>query len=223
MRRATWRWSGEGMGETTRTRGEKNKEIVDLRVRCRLPSGMYGSCRMQGGDYEFGIMKIRSIAALFVLLFLGVVARGEEVKVSDLTFAKPEGWKTVKVSSPMRKAQFGVGEEGEVVFFHFGPGGAGGKDANVARWFRGFKEGKDEINAKTEEAKAGEIVVTFVSASGTYLSGMPGQKKEEKPGYALLGAIVEAEAGAIFVKFTGKKETVDGAAKAFKAMVTGAK
>lgn len=163
--------------------------------------------------------------ALFFLLSLtfSVTAHAEDFQVSDLTFSQSENWKAVEVKSPMRKAQFSVGEDGEVVFFHFGPGGAGGKQANIDRWFRQFKEGVDAIHAKTEEAKAGEIPVIFVSANGTFLAGPPGQPKTEKPGYALLGAIIEAKAGSIFVKFTGKKETVDAAAKDFKAMVTGAK
>ena len=166
----------------------------------------------------------RRIALLsLAALALVTTARAEDFKVSDLTFTKPEAWKAVPVQSAMRKAQFSVGEEGEVVFFHFGPGGAGGKKANIDRWFGQFKEGPEAINAKTEELKAGEIPVTVVSANGTFLAGRPGKAKTGMPGYALLGAIIEAKAGAIFVKFTGKKETVEGAPADFKAMVTGAK
>lgn len=164
-------------------------------------------------------LTILALAALIV----PSLANAGEFTVSDLTFTKPEAWEAVEVKSPMRKAQLKVGEDGEVVFFHFGPGGAGGTDANIKRWFRQFKEGEDAIGAKTEKAKAGEIPVTFVSAGGTFLSGMPGQPKVEKPGYALLGAIVEAEAGAIFIKFIGPAGTVAGATEAFKSMVTGAK
>lgn len=168
-------------------------------------------------------MKIPSILAAALLLLVPSLAPAADFKVSDMTFTQPEAWKVVAVKSAMRKAQFQVGNEGEVVFYHFGPGGAGGKDANIKRWFRQFKEGEEAIGAKTEASKAGDIAVTFVSASGTFLSGMPGKAKVEKPGYALLGAIIEAKAGAIFVKFTGPQATVEGATEAFKAMVTGAK
>lgn len=163
-----------------------------------------------------------ALLPLIALIFSATV-QAEDFKVSDLTFSKPEAWKAVQPKSMMRKAQLAVGEDGEVVFFHFGAGGAGGKQANIDRWLGQFKEGKDAINAKTEEAKAGEIPVTIVSANGTYLAGMPGRPKVEKADHALLGAIIEAKAGFIFVKFTGPKATVDAAAKDFKAMVTGAK
>lgn len=168
-------------------------------------------------------MKAPVILAAALLLLIPSLAPAADVKVSDMSFTAPEGWKAVETKSAMRKAQFAVGKDGEVVFYHFGAGGAGGKDANIKRWFRQFKEDEKAIAAKTEEAKAGDIAVTFVSANGTYLSGMPGQAKVEKPGHALLGAIIEARAGAIFVKFTGPKATVDGATAAFKTMVAGAR
>jgi hypothetical protein len=166
---------------------------------------------------------MRTVLPTLIALFLAPASFAEDFKVSDLTFAKPEAWKAVEVKSAMRKAQFKVGDEGEVVFYHFGPGGAGGKKANIDRWFGQFKEERDAINPSTEDLKAGNLPVTLVSANGTFLSGMPGQAKVEKPGYALLGAIVEAKEGAIFVKFTGKKETVAAAKKDFRKMVLEAK
>ena len=168
-------------------------------------------------------MNVRIVLPTLFSLVLATIARAEDFKVSDLTFSKPKGWKLVQPKSAMRKAQLTVGANGEVVFFHFGAGGAGGKKANIDRWLGQFEEGKDQINAKTEETKAGEVPVTIVSANGTYLAGMPGRPKVKKADHALLGAIIEAEAGFIFVKFTGGKATVDAATESFKAMVTGAK
>lgn len=162
-------------------------------------------------------------AAFFAAPF---AAWAEPVEVAGLTFSPPEAFQAGKPSSPMRKAQFAVGEgekAAEIVFFYFGSGGAGGVDANVKRWYAQFKEGQDAINAKTEKAKAGEVPVTFVSAEGTFLSGPPGGQTVEKPGYALLGAIVEAKGGAVFAKFTGPKETIEAHAEAFRKMITGAK
>lgn len=171
----------------------------------------------------FAMMNIRIVLLTLSSLALTTIARAEDFKVSDLTFSRPEVWKLVRPKSAMRKAQLTVGADGEVVFFHFGAGGAGGKKANIDRWLGQFKEGKDQINAKTEEVMAGKVPVTIVSANGTYLAGMPGRPKIEKADHALLGAIIEAKAGFIFVKFTGGKATVDAATESFKAMVTGAK
>lgn len=160
------------------------------------------------------------------LLLAAPLAPADPVGVAGLTFTPPEGFEAVEVRSPMRKAQFNVGDgeaQGEIVFFYFGPGGAGGVDSNVKRWFGQFKEGPDAIGAKTEKTKAGETPVTLVSAKGTFLSGPPRGPAVEKPGYALLGAIVEAKQGAIFVKFTGPAETVEANREAFRKMITSAK
>ena len=50
--------------------------------------------------------------------------------VSDTKFEAPVSWMKMKPSSSMRKAQFavsrdGITDKGEIVFFYFGPGGAG--------------------------------------------------------------------------------------------------
>lgn len=187
------------------------------------PDSEESHLRLRPNSTIFRIMPLRLALFSLTALVFSAITQAEDFKVSDLTFSKPEAWKGVQPKSMMRKAQFVVGEDGEVVFFHFGAGGAGGKQANIERWLGQFKEGKEAINAKTEQARAGEIPVTIVSANGTYLAGMPGRPKMEKADHALLGAIIEAKDGYIFVKFTGKKATVDAAAKNFKAMVTGAK
>lgn len=147
--------------------------------------------------------------------------------VSSLSFARPASWDWVPSQSPMRKAVLKVpntsGEAGEVIFFHFGPGNGGGTQANVERWFRQFREPKDQIKARTEEAKSGSAKVTYVLAEGTYLSGMPGGPQTPKPGFALLGAILEDPAGHIFIRFTGPKTVVDAGAADFRKMVESAK
>ena len=170
-------------------------------------------------------MKLLALLTLLSAAITLPVAAGE-FKVAGMTFNAPKEFVSVKPSSFMRKAQFQVGVDagqGEIVFFHFGGGGAGGVEANVNRWFGQFVEPKDKINAKTEKAKAGETTVTFVTANGTFKSGPPRGPIVEKPGYALLGAIIEAKTGSIFAKFTAPKATVEANTEAFKKMITGAK
>lgn len=166
------------------------------------------------------------IATLLLFLCSLFPASAAEFKVAGMTFDAPKEFVSVKPSSFMRKAQLKVGVdagEGEIVFFHFGAGAAGGVQANVDRWFGQFIEPKEEIKAKTEKGKAGEIAVTFVTAEGTFKSGPPRGPVVEKKGYALLGAIVEGKQGAIFVKFTGPKATVTAQSAAFKKMITTSK
>jgi len=148
-------------------------------------------------------------------------------KVSEFTFTRPANWEWVESTSQMRKAELKVVDEktkakAEVVFYHFGQGGAGGTQANVDRWLGQFVEPRDKINAKTEEANAGKHKVTYVSAEGTYKSGMPGGPQTTMPNYALLGAIIEASEGSVFVKMTGPKELIKSASADFKKMVKSA-
>lgn len=179
-----------------------------------------------------------SSASLSVALALGLglglapkSARAAEgpttFKVSELNFSRPASWAWVPSQSSMRKAVLKVpsagGEAGEVIFFHFGAGNGGGTQANVDRWYRQFQEPKEQIKARTEEGKAGGNKVTYVFAEGTYLSGMPGGPQTPKPGFSLMGAIIEDAAGNIFIRYTGPKALVESTAPDFKKLVESAK
>lgn len=148
-------------------------------------------------------------------------------KVSSLSFERPSKWEWVPTQSQMRKAVLKVpqtsGEPGEVIFFHFGEGGAGGTQANIDRWFRQFQEPKDKIKARTEESKVGASKLTYVFAEGTYMSGMPGTPPTPKPGFAMVGAILEDPAGHIFIRYTGPKALVESTTADFKKLVESAK
>jgi hypothetical protein len=148
-------------------------------------------------------------------------------KVSDFTFTRPSEWEWVPTTSPMRKAELKVPSTkrdapAEVVFFHFGPGDGGGTQANVDRWFRMFKEPRDQIQAHTESTKVGRHEVTYVRAQGTYLSGMPGGPQTPRPDHGLFGAIIEAPGGNVFVRLTGPRELASAAEADFKAMIESA-
>ena len=142
-------------------------------------------------------------------------------------FTRPAGWEWVEVTSSMRKAQLKVADtktktSAEVIFFHFGPGPAGGTKANVDRWLGQFQEPRDKINAKTEDVTVGKHKVTYVQAEGTYKSGMPGGPQTPMPDYALIGAIIEASEGSVFVRLTGPKTLAQASLADFKKMVEGA-
>ena len=177
-------------------------------------------------------MKIsfRLVAVLFLFAFLHSIRAADApatFKVSEFTFTRPANWEWVESASAMRKAELKVVDEktkakAEVVFYHFGQGGAGGTQANVDRWFGQFVEPRDKINAKTEESTVGKHKVTYVSAEGTYKSGMPGGPQTPMPNYELLGGVIEASEGSVFVKMTGPKELTKAAAGDFKKMIEGA-
>src|SRR5215468_353554 len=145
-------------------------------------------------------------------------------QVSEFTFKRPADWEWVEQTSQMRKAQLKVTDSkskasADVIFFYFGPGNGGGTKANVERWYGQFQEPRDKINPRSEEATVGQHKVTYVQAEGTYLSGMPGGPQTPRAGFALAGAIIEAEQGSVFVRMTGPKDLVNASLAEFKKMV----
>ncbi len=146
-------------------------------------------------------------------------------KVGDTTFTRPDKWESVAVTSQMRAAQLKVTDadgktSADVVFFQFGPGGAGGNQANVDRWLGQFVEPREQINPKVENVTVGKTKVTYVQAEGTYKSGMPGGPTSAMPDYGLLGAMIGNEGdNIIFVKMTGPKALVKSSVADFKKMV----
>ena len=91
--------------------------------------------------------------------------------------------------------------------------------ANVDRWMKQFQDAKDQ---KVENKEVGGVKVTYVGATGTFMSGPPFGAKVPKKGYALLGAIVEGKEGAIFIKMTGPESDVKANADKMKGLVEGA-
>lgn len=156
----------------------------------------------------------------FIFAVHSLYLHAESVEVAGYSFSSPSKWESSTPTSKMRKAQFKVpgtaGNDAEVAFFHFGGGGAGGVRANVERWMSQFEEAKDRIVKTTT---IGETPVTYVQAHGTFLSGGFVGPKTPKPNFALLAAIIEGENGAIFIKMTGPRETVEGQVSAMKKMV----
>ena len=165
-------------------------------------------------------MNITNIFTLSLFLTLSHSLWAEKVEVAGYSFSSPSNWVSSKPTSKMRKAQFNVpgkdGKDAEVAFFHFGGGGAGGVKANVDRWMGQFESPKDKDIKNTV---IGEIPVTYAQAHGTFLSGRAFGPKTPKPGYALLAAIISGKNGAIFIKMTGPKETVEGEVSNMKQMV----
>ena len=149
-------------------------------------------------------------------------------EVGAFKFARPAEWSWVPVPpamQAMRKAQLSApgkdgGKPAEVTFFFFGAGQGGGVKPNVDRWLGQFPE--KTAPEKIEEKEIGGIHVTFVSAEGTFSSGMPTAPKTPMTGYALRGAILEHPQGAVFVKMTGPAPAVQAAQARFDEFVSAA-
>lgn len=133
--------------------------------------------------------------------------------VAGLKWTLPAGWKAESGSRPMRAATYtipptaGDKDNGECAVYFFGEGQGGAIQANLDRW-------KGQFHSPSE-AKSGTRVihglkVTTIDVSGEY-TGMAGPMSgggAAKPGYRLLGAIVEGPGGNVFFKFTGPAKTI---------------
>src|SRR5438270_3288157 len=127
-----------------------------------------------------GAMMLRHLWAGAVTLAVAAGARaadGTPIEIDGLKSTAPASWKKdepTEQQKQFRKFQFkitkeaGDAEDAEVIVFFFGQGGGGGKDANLNRWKGMFKAPAGE-KAKLDEFKSGEVPVTEVDISGTYL------------------------------------------------------
>jgi hypothetical protein len=168
-------------------------------------------------------MKMRLLLSFVTVVSLAGFACAESA--GGLQWTAPAGWKS-QPQRPMRAATYAVPaaagdkEDGECAVFYFGPGQGGGVEANIQRWVSQF-----ETSAKPQTAKKtiNGLAVTTIDLSGTYLAsaGPMAPTKTSKPGYRLLGAIVEGPQGGVFFKFTGPAKTVAAGQAAFDKMLAG--
>jgi hypothetical protein len=160
--------------------------------------------------------------SFLLVMISGLLLLGESA--SGVKWKAPAAWKS-QGDRPMRAATYtvpataGDTEPGEVAVFYFGPGQGGGVQANIDRWIGQFPQKTGA--PKTRKSTVSGMGVTVIDVAGTYgASSSPmSQDKVNKPGYRLLGAIVEAPQGAVFFKFTGPAKTVTAHEAAFQEMI----
>jgi hypothetical protein len=145
-----------------------------------------------------------------------------EGTAAGVKWTVPASWK-LEATRPMRVATYAIpaaagAEAGECGVFFFGKGQGGGVDENLNRWVSQFEGGAPP---KKSEKTVGGWKVHLVDVSGTYLApgGPMMQSQGKKPGYRLLGAIVEAPNGMVFFKCTGPAATISKAQADFDRMI----
>lgn len=164
----------------------------------------------------------RWLAALMcsVSLVLGGIARADdktkEVEAGSLKLTVPEGWKFSKPSSRLRVAQAEIpAVEGdkipaELVITHFGTGGAGGVEANVARWKGQFEEQGRKMKVFEGTSPNGKYVLVELEGTWKKPVGPPIQMKTERLENArgLFVMLMNEENGAYFFRLGGPDKTV---------------
>lgn len=144
-------------------------------------------------------------------------------QAGKLMYEPPETWVREPVASSMRVDQFripaaeGDPEDGELVVFYFGPTGAGGMEANIARWRGQFsaEDGgalPDDAFGRTVRTING-MDVTVVEATGRFSPGAMRFGAEPPPAkddMKLLAAIVDTPNGPWYFKAVGPQKTMEG-------------
>ncbi|HZH02146.1 MAG TPA: hypothetical protein VEY30_00095 [Myxococcaceae bacterium] len=150
-----------------------------------------------------------------------------------LTWTAPPAWKS-DAPKPMRAATYKIApaagdtDPGELAVFYFGPGQGGDVEANVKRWIGQFEQpdGKPSAErAKTQKKTVNGLQATTIDLPGTYTASMGPMSPTQtsKPGYRLLGGIVEGPQGAVFFKLTGPAKTVQAAQADFQKLLSSVK
>ncbi len=147
---------------------------------------------------------------------------------AGVKWTAPAGW-SAEGERPMRVAtyaippEFGERRGAECGVYFFGTGQGGSVDDNLARWKGQFT---DRNGAPARAAVARRTVhglpVTTIDVSGGYsgLGGPLADGANKVVGYRLLGAIVTAPGGNIFVKCTGPLKTMSVNQLKFEQLVS---
>jgi hypothetical protein len=154
-------------------------------------------------------------------------SRGTEKSFGPIRAKVPAEWIEQTPSSSMRKAQYalpkaeGDSEDGELTVFYFGLGQGGSVEANIDRWIGQISQpdgSSSKDKAKTTRKEVLALPVTLVDVGGTYSAGMmsPGPPR---PGYRLMGAVVETSEGPWFFKLVGPEKTIAKWAPSFDFFV----
>jgi hypothetical protein len=125
----------------------------------------------------------------------------------------------------MRAAEYQVRdhEEATLAVFYFGTGQGGDVQSNLDRWLGQLTQPDGRPTrevARIEQRRVNELPVTTVDATGTFVGrlGMA-DTAPERPGWRVLGAIVEGPQGPVFFKLTGPAAGVEAASDAFDRLV----
>ena len=162
-----------------------------------------------------------------VMLLLVMASFLMAESVAGVKWTAPAGWKS-QGDRPMRAATYlipaanGDTAGAECAVYFFGAGQGGSVEANLDRWKNQVTtpDGKPAA-AKIAQRTIHGLAVATIDTSGDY-SGMGGPTAASPSvakNYRLLGAIIEAPSGRVFVKLAGPAKTVAAAHADFERML----
>lgn len=149
---------------------------------------------------------------------------------AGVQFTVPQGWVEETPASSMRLAQYSLpGEAGpaELTVFCFGPGQGGSTQANIDRWVGQFSAEGGPAEPEITTSERDGLTITVVKVTGAFTPGSMGMMapaQEPIADAALHGVIIEGgPQGAVFVKVTGPRTTIEAQAEALEAFTQSAR
>lgn len=141
------------------------------------------------------------------------------IQVDNLRFTIPSEWQAEEPASASRKAQYALtanaaDDPGSMVIYYFGPAGAGDVQTNIDRWIGQFANAAGEPptdSAVRDTLTADGLTLHTLDVSGRYVAeAMPGGGEHyDKPDQRLIAAVIEAPAGAYYLKVLGPQALID--------------
>ena len=167
-------------------------------------------------------------ARVFALLLALAPAHLLAESAAGVTWIAPAGWKS-EGARPMRAATYTIAAApsdatpSECGVYFLGAGQGGSVEANLERWAGQFTaSGGGPAKPQIVKRQIHGLPATTIDVSGAYsgLGGPMAAASHAVPGYRLLGAIVQAPGGNIFVKFTGPAATIAANQAKFEQLLT---
>jgi hypothetical protein len=160
--------------------------------------------------------------AIFLFLVLGIspLLAGDPIKAGNFEFQPPAPWIAEDYPSHMVKGALRHSAKAPLLkIFHFGPSRDSGIEANIKRW---KKEFEGEVKITPEKKIYGMQEVAIVTMEGIFLDGGIMERKTEKEGWSLLGAIIPHETGDVTLKVAGPSAEIVKMKKDFEELLASA-
>jgi hypothetical protein len=169
------------------------------------------------------------VAALTVLaVTLAFAAETTRTEAAGLRFTLPRAWTRVPTLAETRAAQYRIpsapGDTADTDFavFFRGEGQGGGAAEHLERWYARFvqRDGRSSRDvAMVTTQTVGDLRVTAIDLSGTWIGAAAQPTGAGISGYRLLGAVVEGPGGPWTLEILGPAATVERAKPDFDALL----
>lgn len=145
----------------------------------------------------------------------------ERAGAPGVTHAPPKSWREQQAGAArLAQWEFGKEDPATCTVLWFGKNGAGTVEANLIRWSEQI-DGKEGTRSTPKPGKG--LKATMIEKSGTYVAEItPGSRqRHEKPGYRLIGCILETPDGPLYIRIVGPEATVAAERRTILAWIEG--